>query len=238
VLPELNTVLRVAVGTSPDPADGLRPSQAPSRVEHIEPATDGRSWRGPRVLIATPRYPGDVDEPRPGTACTLTWSDGHAVYELLTMFDSALPGGPDTSLRTWRLEATGETVRLQRREFFRCECSLPVTVAGLDRAGARATATGFTLDLSEGGLRCVLKGPTLKPGGGAQVGVELTPGTVLTLDGEVLRATPRPASALSGSVEPRPVETVIEFKDAERHGDTVRRAIFAEQLRQRRLGIV
>ena len=84
----------------------------------------------------------------------------------------------------------------------------------------------------------MLKGPTLKPGVGAQVAVELTPGTVLTLDGEVLRATPRPASALSGSVEPRPMETVVEFKDAERHGDTVRRAIFAEQLRQRRLGIV
>ncbi len=237
MLPELQTVLRVAVGSSPDPCDGLRPFPVPSRVEHIEPATRGRARRGARVLVATPRTAGDGD-PAPGTACTLTWTCSLGVFELPAAFDSALPAPPDASLRTWRVEVTGDPVRLQRREFFRCECSLPITAVGPDRAGGRATATGFTLDLGEGGTRCVLKGPALRSGGPVQVSIELTPGNLLVLDGDVLRAAPRGASALSGAVAPRPVETVVEFRDAERHGDAVRRAIFAEQLRQRRLGIV
>jgi hypothetical protein len=237
MLPELHTVLRVAVGSSPDPGDGLRAFPVPSRVEHIEPPAQGRARRGARLLVATPRTPRD-DDPRPGTACTLTWTSGLGVFEVPVAFDSALAAPPEAPLRTWRVEVTGNTVRLQRREFFRCECSLPVTAEGIDRAGSRAGATGFTLDLGEGGTRCVLKGPTLKSGGPVRVSIELTAGNLLVLDGSVLRAAPRGASTLSGTCEPRPVETVVEFQDAERYGDVVRKAIFAEQLRQRRLGIV
>jgi hypothetical protein len=34
------------------------------------------------------------------------------------------------------------------------------------------------------------------------------------------------------------METVVAFRDPEQHGDALRKAIYAEQIRQRRLGLL
>jgi hypothetical protein len=223
VLPSINTLVRVAVGHSEDPADGLRACDVPSRVEDVQ-VVPGAPADGPRrVLVATPRFPGDSEEPGAGTACTLTWTLPDGVVELPVAYDSSTVWNAEpTVLRLWWLAVTGEPVRIQRREYFRCPIALPVTlVPGL---------TGRTTDLGEGGLRCLLVGDPLEAGASVESRLELPGGSTLTVAGTVLRSD----QALRA---PDHADTVVRFDDPEAAGDEVRRVIFAEQLRLRRLGL-
>jgi len=79
-LPRVNQLVRVALYTDDD-LEG-HPSQydLPSRMEEVNPA------QGPGerhlLLIASPRYSGDLEEPVVGTLCTLTWPTERGLMEL------------------------------------------------------------------------------------------------------------------------------------------------------------
>ena len=220
MLPAVNTLVRVAVGSTEDPADGLRACDVPSRVEDVEALVPGQRRR---VLVATPRFAGDWQEPAPGTACTLTWTAADGIVELPVAYDSTTIWTSDPSvLRLWWMAVTGDAVRIQRREYFRCPIQLPVTVTpGL---------SGRTTDLGEGGLRCLLVGDPLDAGSAVRADVSLADGTTLSVPGSVLRSDPAVRA-------PDHADTVVRFDDPEAQGDDVRRVIFAEQMRLRRLGL-
>ncbi len=224
MLPEINSLLRVAVGRSADPVDGLRASDVPSRVEDVESVLPGRH----RVLVATPRFAGDVETPDVGTACTLTWTARTGIVELPAAFDSRVVGVTATAgdgpavLRLWWLVVTGDAVPVQRRDYFRCPLALPVTLT--------TGVSGRTTDVGEGGLRCLTVGAPLDAGRLVEPVVGLADSTPLRLPGVVLRSN-------QAARAPDHADTVVRFEDPESQGDAVRRLLFAEQLRLRRLGL-
>ncbi|HET9655780.1 MAG TPA: PilZ domain-containing protein [Kineosporiaceae bacterium] len=95
-----------------------------------------------------------------------------------------------------------------------------------------ATLHGTTLDLSEGGVRCLLPPPQLRAGQPVRVNLEVE-GELLHLDGTVVRSDRR--APVAGR-EPQ-CDTGIAFTEPDEHGDLLRRAVFSEQLRSRRAGI-
>lgn len=228
MLPAINALVRVAVGRTEDPEDGLRASDVPSRVEDVEPAGGGLPAR---VLVATPRFAGDAEQPAPGVACTLTWTGDDGVVRLPAAFDRSVswtatwPAEEAGLLRLWWLTVSGAAERIQRREFFRCPLQVPVRLSLLG-----TTPGGRTTDLGEGGLRCLLESEPLESGAPVEAALDLPDGTALRVGGVVLRSD-RAARA------PDHADTVVRFDDPEACGDAVRAVIFAEQLRLRRLGL-
>lgn len=227
MLPSLNALVRVAVGNGADPSADLRAVDVPSRVEGLDAPDHPDGVR--RVLVATPRFPGDAEEPPAGAACRLTWTAAAGIVELPVAFEAAVVEGSEpTVLRLWWLTVTGEPVRTQRRDYFRCPLAVPVTVGPAPPAAG--TLTGRTTDLSEGGLRCLLVGDPLSAGTEVRTTLARPDGQQLHLPGRVLRSDPARRA-------PDHADTVVRFADPEATGDDVRRVIFAEQLRLRRLGL-
>jgi hypothetical protein len=228
VLPAINALVRVAVGRTEDPEDGLRASDVPSRVEDVEAPGAGLPAR---LLVATPRFAGDAEAPAPGVACTLTWTGGDGVVLLPAAFDHAVswtatwPDEEAGLLRLWWLTVTGAAEHVQRREYFRCPLQVPVRLALLGDV-----PSGRTTDLGEGGLRCLLQSDPLASGAPVEATLDLPDGSALRAGGVVLRSD-RAARA------PDHADTVVRFDDPEATGDAVRAVIFAEQLRLRRLGL-
>jgi hypothetical protein len=224
VLPQVNQLVRLTVGGSPRPNSEPVAVDVPSRVEDLSRGTSSRRRPSPPVLhVALPTYTGDVEAPGPGTWCMISWLAPTGVFELPTAFDGQGQVGP--AVRAWRLIVTGPTCRAQRRRFVRISWVSPVRV----RTGERA-ASGNTVDLGEGGVRCLLPPPPLDTGATVEIRLDCPFGP-LTMDGSVLRAQPRATAA--GSL----AETVIAFADPDLHGDTVRRLVFEQQLRARRSGL-
>jgi hypothetical protein len=96
-------------------------------------------------------------------------------------------------------------------------------------AGARALA-GTMVDLSEGGIRCMLPPPQL-PAGQRIVVVFPVAGRILHCRARVVwtRACTTPVGTFA--------ETGVAFDDPEEHGDLLRPVVFAEQRRARRAGL-
>lgn len=263
--PAVNTLVRLTVGSSSDPDAEPVAVDVPSRVEDVmlpEPSSGrNRPARPAELFVAPPRYVGDVNGPRPGTSCLVTWPTPVGMMQLPATFVDRELVGP--VVRAWRLAVNGGLYRRQRRRYVRVEWSSPVRlevppddespadmdgagVAEVDGAGgadmdgagvARGEAgtrqvSGTTLDLSEGGLRCLLPPPALVLGQRVRVLLSID-GEDLVLDSDVVRA--QPLEARPGVV--KQVETGVEFCDPEEYGDVLRRAVFSEQLRLRRAGL-
>lgn len=137
----------------------------------------------------------------------------------------------------WRLRAAGVVKRGQRRESVRAPITAPVRVGG--PGGFRGT----TVDLSEGGMRCVLDTPGRATGRsgdddgepeglqvGAVVGVAATlPDLAISCLAEITRHFPRS--------DGRPELSLRFIGLAEHEQDEVRRRVFVRlrELRQRGL---
>jgi hypothetical protein len=255
VLPGVNTLVRVTVGTSPDPAGPTIASDLPSRVEDLISGAEAREvgWQADMIWVAVPHYGGDVEVPERGTACRLTWPTPVGLYELPVAFHGRDQVGP--AVRAWRLRVTGSATRAQRRRYVRVPWTgavtieVPVAVApapvppapvdgaggpvGPDEAGEGPTVralAGAMVDLSEGGLRCLLPPPVLPAGQRVRVVLPVA-GQVLTPPAQVVWT--RPSITPVGTF----AETGICFDDPEAHGDLLRRVVFSEQLRARRAGL-
>ena len=138
----------------------------------------------------------------------------------------------------WRLRRAGVAKRGQRREAVRAPLRVPVTV-GTGPSAARA----MSLDLSEGGLRCILgRDPCPAPGETAQVSAQsafrtgevvrvsaMFPDLTLTCLSEITRLHPRDDSR---------TEISVRFIGLSEHvQDDLRRRVFTRlrDLRQRGL---
>lgn len=177
------------------------------------------------LLVVSP--PTDADghlvDAAVGQELTVSWAANGGVTRVpAAVVDTAAAVEPGVDLGgVWLLQVTGPPSVAQRREFFRgrADGDLSLT-AGAGEVSARI------LDLSEGGLRCRIKGPSPAPQGETLTVVLRLEGSDIVTDAEVVRATP----SLDGRTE-----LALRFIDlAERAGDVIRRHLFQLQLRERR----
>ena len=247
-LPTVNMLVRLtrpsAEGTRGADGEGLA-----SRVEDVQPAGVGHAVR---FLVAAPGYPGDLlDDPDDldgadgadgaigpvGPEHAGDPSDGHwrmswvtdrARWELPVQRRRAVGVVP----RSWWLTPSGPVLRRQRRRFYRAGTCVPVELDEL--ADPYRTLSGRTLDISEGGLRCVVPLPDGDLPAGTRVLVRVAlEGVDGVLAGVVLRSRrPAPPARIAGWHR----EVAIAFDDPERHGDALRKVVVRLQLRSRRLG--
>ena len=241
-LPTVNLLVRLGPagagggGGSGGGGEGTGPEFA-SRVEDVQPAGPGR---GVRFLVAAPAYPGDLlDQPPDADAAAvgdaaadvpwvMSWVTERARWELPVRRRAA----PGAVPRSWWLTPVGPVRRRQRRRFYRAGCCVPVELVLL--GGGAVSLSGRTLDVSEGGLRCLVPLPhgDLAPGTRVLVRVALD-GVDSPLAGVVLRCRrPAPAARIAGWHR----ELAVALDDPDRHGDAVRRVVVRLQLRARRLG--
>ncbi|MFN8075613.1 MAG: PilZ domain-containing protein [Kineosporiaceae bacterium] len=221
-LPRVNALVRVAIGVGPDPDGAMRVEDVASRIED---RTDPQQPFAPeRLLLAAPRYAGDSELPRPGTACWVSWPTQRGLMDLPVAFVGAEYARE--KLAAWWVEVTGAAVRTERRRFFRVTLQLPLELRVPD-----LVLTGHVVDLSEGGLRCLLPS-ALDAAGlvlGDEVEVAFTPEghSTLALSGIVVRLLPGPTRT-----DPR--EVGLRFLDTRAYADVMRRVVYDEQLRARR----
>ena len=241
-LPTVNLLVRLGPagagggGGSGGGGEGTGPEFA-SRVEDVQPAGPGR---GVRFLVAAPAYPGDLlDQPPDADAAAdedaaadapwvMSWVTERARWELPVQRRRAVGVVP----RSWWLTPSGPVLRRQRRRFYRAGTCVPVELDEL--ADPYRTLSGRTLDISEGGLRCVVPLPDGDLPAGTRVLVRVAlEGVDGVLAGVVLRSRrPAPPARIAGWHR----EVAIAFDDPERHGDALRKVVVRLQLRSRRLG--
>jgi hypothetical protein len=249
VLPGLNTLIRITVGSSGDPQDPPVASQVPSRIEDVVAGDEVHDlgWSSPILWIAPPHYSGDVEIPERGTACTVSWPTPAGIYQLQAAFEGRDLVGP--AVRAWRMRVTGPAMRAQRRRYVRVTWTGPVTVilpatpierttdseeGGSGRIPDEAVESrglaGAMVDLSEGGLRCLLPPPLLRSGQRVRVNLPVA-GQLVDTAATVVWTKPRitPVGTFADSG--------FSFDDPEEHGDFLRRVVFSEQLRARRAGL-
>jgi hypothetical protein len=224
-LPGVNQLIRLTVGSGSDPDAEPVARDAPSRVEDVTVAP-GPSRRSPtsRILhVATPRYRGDVEEPRIGTWCQVSWLTPIGIFELDAVYDGRDMVGP--AVKAWRLITSGRTRRVQRRRFVRVPWTAPILIR-VDGT----TFPGQCTDLGEGGVRCLLPLPQLEVDTEVEALFSGEEGQ-LVLPAKILRSE----EVTMGNG--KKAQLVLVFADPDQVGDQVRRLVFAEQLRLRRAGL-
>lgn len=168
-----------------------------------------------------------------GEQIEVIWKTSGALRCLpVVLAEMELGEGPHLCLRP-----TGAVKRGQRRDAVRAPLRLPVVIG----TGASAV-NGTTLDVSEGGLRCTLKGPRPRSGASEQV----RPDSALRV-GDVVRVSasfPDLAITCLSEITRRelhqdsPIEISLRFIGLAEHvQDALRRRVFARlrELRQRGL---
>jgi hypothetical protein len=225
VSPGVNQLIRLTVGAGADPSAEPVAREVPSRVENVT-MSPGPSRRVPstRILhVAAPSYEGDVEVPRPGTWCEVSWLTPTGVFEIGTVFDGRELVGP--SVRAWRLIVSGPTRRVQRRRFVRVPWTAPIQIRVDNQV-----LSGQCADLGEGGVRCLLPLPRLDTDVPVDAVLSGTEG-LLVLPALVLRS--EEITIGNG----KKAQLALVFADPEAQGDVVRRLVFSEQLRLRRAGL-
>lgn len=167
----------------------------------------------------------------PGEHVDVVWKDAGELRSLPTVLASITPG----ERPSWRLEPAGVAKRGQRRDAVRAPLSAPVQLSA-EKGRVRAT----TVDLSEGGLRCILEkegvssGPDSAGGWAPRAGevVRLSvmlPDLTISCLAEIARLHPR---------EDARVELSTRFIGLQEHEqDVIRHRVFTRlrELRQRGL---
>jgi hypothetical protein len=207
--PGTNSLLLLDVG-QPDSvlAEGL-----PSRVEGVE-AGD--------LLVAAPGFKGDLHAVVAGLPVRVRWTGPRGLHSLDTSLVSVLRG----SVTTWRVQPRGPVQVLQRRSYARAPLCTPIALVPVDESLARVT-TGWLIDISEGGLRVGVDGPTFPTGTVFEAWVELD-GMPVALVGTVLRTEQRGAACDR--------HEIVVLIDAGRHADLIRRVVLRQQRLARRGG--
>lgn len=203
-LPDVNTLVRVDVV-----GDG---AGHPSRVEDRD---------GQRLLLAAPRYGGDLAAPQPGDLLAIRWTNLRGVCVAPAEFVA----GQRRPMPLWEVQAVGTVEIEQRRRYARAPASDPVAIVRRPPAEVALTAVvgGQLVDIGEGGMRCRLAGAAPEPGEDLQVRLDLD-GEQVEVTGQVLRCF------TVGDA----VEAVVAFEEPVRCADAIRRYVLRQQVRARR----
>ncbi|MCA1984783.1 PilZ domain-containing protein [Nocardioides nematodiphilus] len=169
------------------------------------------------LVLATPFELAGGARSWEGREITVCWTSGSGLCELpLKIVGTALDG----AVRVWHARLSSDAARtrhLNRRAHVRVPLSSQVTVEHED-----TTYSGIMLDASEAGLRCRLGRVDLPEAG--TVTASFTVGEdSFALPGIVYRVTAHDGSS----------EVVLALDADDRDATTLRRALFAEQIKQR-----
>ena len=203
-LPGVNTLIRVQCTR-----DGQLHR---SRVEALD---------GDGLLIAAPHAAGDPALPYVGDDLVLQWGSARGRCALPVRFER-LEGA---RVLVWRLTARGVVQLTQRREYARASTQGTVTL--VPATDAAAPVTGSVVDISEGGLRCLLPAGQVMTGVPVEVGLDLDDEAVPDVSGEVLRVD---ASSKEHD------EVVLVLVPTAQQADAIRRHVYARQRHERRMG--
>lgn len=248
ILPAVNALIRVTISSSPARDSPIRAADVPSRVEDVPEPVDG--GEPTQFLIAAPQFRGDSEPPAPDTPCLVLWTTDRGLVELPAAFVAIEDGG--NNVRLWRLRTDGPAIRIERRRYFRVMLTMPmhveiprsashyiervrVGVGGEEPEvvgqvkGDVLALPGHTVDISEGGVRCMLPPPSLPPGADVHIAFSAE-GAVLRMRSLVIRSTP---VVIEGE---EICETSLQFTEPGTYADVMRKVVYAEQLRQRRSG--
>jgi c-di-GMP-binding flagellar brake protein YcgR len=192
-----------------------RPDAHPSRVEDID---------GDELLIAAVVDGRGVPViPERGEEVEIAWNTPRGVLCRRGTVVERAAG----ALRLWRVQGHGDPGVQQRREFVRVPVALEMV---MERSGRRLAGT--VIDLSESGLRVILKdaGTAVQAGDLARITVAVE-GEEVSVVAKVVRSS-RMSSGLASAelgmcfVEIPPAQVQV-----------LRRHIFAQQVRQRAMGL-
>ena len=228
--PAVNARVTVSVGVRESEPD----VQVASRVEDV--ADDA-------IVIAAPRFAGDMHWVAPGREVVLTWgSDRGGCFQRLEIV-----GLERSPVPCWRLSPVSPVHTEQRRRFVRAALTAPALLVpepaeepggvkaapgGADAEGAPAPPAPVPvrfIDLSEGGARVVLPAAAgLRAGALARLRADID-GVELDQPATVLRTRP---AATEGALE-----AVLDFVEPVRHADHLRRYVLRLQIENRRKGV-
>ena len=241
-LPGVNELVRVSLGDADAPDVSQLASRVPSRVEDVRlPATSEGTTR---VLVAAPEFEGNLEDPAPGTPCTVLWTSPRGLWVLPVQYrgDERL-----NSVRVWDLQVNGKPRREERRKFVRVPWGMPYSLelrpgadidpdqlkalkASLEKAGTtEMRVSGMTLNVGEGGVLGLVQEVGLPTG--------LPVVVHLTVADQPFVLPSRICWSAATRDDPHVFETALAFDDPTAHGDTIRPLLFAEQLRLRRDGL-
>ncbi|MDQ1293422.1 MAG: PilZ protein [Actinomycetota bacterium] len=211
--------LRISVGVKIGEDDMI--VEVPTIVQRIEESDDESPSAA--ILIEPPEI-DFLPEPIDLTIeHTLLWPAGGGQLELPVRIVEI--NGP-----RWKLFASGPTRRLQRREYVRVDLHVAAVVKLVGEEGEIVSAfSGVLLDLCEGGTRCLPRGEPPTVGTRVLVEFEGEKKQLLQCPGIIVRHVPAGKRAFSQTA------LAIRFDDPEQHGDSVRRMVFAQQLRIRQV---
>lgn len=205
--PGTNSLLTVDIG-------GLSANIAAGVASRVEGQFAGD------LLIAAPRFTGDLDPVRAGLPVLLRWVGPRGALSLATELVEVRRG----QLTIWRVRPVGQVLISQRRDFARAPLSTPITLVPVVEELVLVT-TGSLVDLSEGGLRARVSGRPFISGTAVEAHLELE-GVPVTFEAQVLR---------SGDFD-RTSETheVVLLIVAGPHGERIRRVVLRQQMLARR----
>lgn len=241
-LPERLSMIRLRItvatpGAAPPgtAAGGEIVVEAPSRVEEIDERLSERSR--PRLIVTAPEVPFVPSAEDLAAEHVLVWLVPDGQMEVPVRIQ-------DVEQPLWPLIVTGPARKVQRRQYVRVPLSLPgdLTAVDPDPDGGPGRWAVTLLDVSEGGVRCLVPGVPPPEGAWITIRFESPDAGALSCRGVVVQHLPTrvdapaaPPDPGDGTPDDGPTTVAIRFDDPEEHGNAIRRLVFAEQLRQRQL---
>lgn len=186
-------------------------------VEQFPPSLSVVDSAGTReIRIAGPlgHDGGPLAPPVAGTRALLIWPTERGWHRLETDLVAEVPG----HVVLWSLRPLGRPSVEQRRAFARAPVALRVRLQREEQ-----TWHGVTLDIGEGGLRCVISDP-----GELAAGAHLL--VSMVIDGHEISCT---AELLEVSVDSGRSVVRARFEDLGRNADILRRHVLEQQRRAR-----
>lgn len=201
-MPAVNTLVHVVVHEDA----GFR-----SRIEDID---------GTKLTIAAPLEAVDLELPSDGFELEVFWNRANARYMLPVRMTARTRG----QLAKWHLQATGEPIRDNRRQFVRGEGG-PITVSTALDVQPPRTYRGYIVDVCEGGVRCHLAHCDFVLDQIVTLSFSLE-GSVLDLVGIVLSLRPKD--------DGKGIDVIIGYEVQERQAQVIRRHVMQWQMAERR----